>query len=122
MDFFRKAAAGQPMSRREFLSGSGQAAVAAGASRVPVPAGLTRAVQSAARLDTRSMLPPAFEAGFSMPSTGEEIVMLDGDAVLWGGDFMGGMTEEQMRANRAILEKSASQCQPALTAPCGSIT
>jgi hypothetical protein len=115
MDFFRKAATGQPMSRRDFLRGSGQAAAAAGAARIPVPAGAGAVLPAAtARLDPRAILPPAFEAGFALPNTGEQIVMLDGDAVLWGGDFYGRMSQEQMLANKLILEQ-ARKAMPATT-------
>ena len=113
--FLKKAASGQPMSRRDFLRGSGQAAAAAGAARIPVPAGAGAALPAAAaRLDPRAILPPAFESGFALPNTGETIAMLDGNAVLWGGDHYGYLTREQMLANKAILER-ARAAMPAST-------
>lgn len=101
------------MNRREFLKGTGAVAASAAASRLPLP----RAADAASArqvLSQADVLPPAFEAGFSLPNTGENIVMLNNDAVLWGGDWYGNMTKEQMLANRAILER-ARQAMPATT-------
>jgi hypothetical protein len=84
--WIRKLLGGQPMSRREFLSGTAGAAAAAAATKVPVPT--SEPVQQTARSLARSdILPPAFRSGFELPGGGY-IIGRDGKAMVWGeGDW-----------------------------------
>lgn len=100
-------AKGKGLNRRDFLKRTGAAAASAAAARVPaLPSGPPAIAPIASGLDPRAILPPAFTKGFSLPHTGGEIVMLDGDAVVWNEDFLGGMTKDQMLEQRAILENA----------------
>lgn len=94
-----------PLNRRAFLR-----TLAGGLAGAAVPQSVAKAASApsvapaATGLDPRTMLPPALNSGFALPHTGGEIVMLNGDAVVWNEDWLGNLTKDQMLAQRAILE------------------
>lgn len=105
--WIRKLLMGQPMSRREFLSGTAGAAAAAAASRAPLlSAQAANAPAAATGLRAADMLPKGFHAGFELPG-GYYITGRDGDAMLWGGGDIQFLSKDELDRLTQIAREAA---------------